>query len=164
MKAFALLALLTLSVGNTLAAAEPEHPTVTFDVGGSSGSSNGSTTYTEVQLGVNYFVQPWLKWRNAPFYRIHGTQPAAYGLDSSLLGTTSLPLSEGTSANVGLGGGYRLINTGKSAPFAEGTAGINVAGVRIQGSVKRVFNSVVRKGAREDTIYSITFGGSGVLY
>lgn len=158
------LAILLFLCSTTDSFALPEQPTVTYDVSGSSGSTNGTNTYTEVQLGVNYFIQPWLKWRNAPFYRFRSTQAAAYGLDSSLLGTTALPISEGLIANVGVGGGYRLINTGMSAPFAEGTGGVNVGGLRLQGSVKRVFNSVVRKGAREDTIYTITIGGSGVVY
>lgn len=144
-------------------AADSSQPTITYDVGGSSGNVNGKS-YMEVNVGINYFLLPWLKWRNAPFYRFRSDIPAAYGLDSSLIGTTTLELAEQTHLNLGVGGGYRLINTGKSAPFAEGQVGFGVGGMRIQGSVKRVFNASVRPGSKDDTIYSITFGGSGVVF
>lgn len=144
-------------------AADSEGPTITYDVGGSSGNTNGKG-YMEAHVGVNYFILPWLKWRNAPFYRFRSDFPAAYGLDSSLLGTHTVALADQLSATLGVGGGYRLINTGNSAPFAEGQLGIGATGLRIQGSVKKVFHSAVRPGAKDDMIYTITFGGSGVVF
>lgn len=150
-------------VFSATSAAEPESPTITYDVGGSSGNVNGKG-YVEAHVGINYFIQPWLKWRNAPFYRFRSDFPAAYGLDSSLLGTHTLALADQLNATLGVGGGYRLINTGKSAPFAEGQLGIGAQGLRIQGSVKKVFNSAIRPGAKDDMIYTITLGGSGVVF
>ncbi len=160
-----LLAALALSIsqGSPSRAAESESPTITYDVGGSSGNVNGHG-YMEAQIGINYFVLPWLKWRNAPFYRFRSDLPASYGLDSSLMGTHTFLLADQTNLNLGVGGGYRFINTNKSAPFAEGQLGFSAGGLRIQGSVKQVFNSAVTPGAKNDTIYTLTFGGSGVVF
>lgn len=145
-------------------AADSEGPTITYDIGGSSGNTNGKG-YVEAHVGINYFLQPWLKWRNAPFYRFASDLPAAYGLDSSLLGTHTVALADQLNASLGVGGGYRVINTaGQSAPFAEGQLGIGATGLRIQGSVKKVFHSAIRPGAKDDMIYTITLGGSGVVF
>src|SRR4051812_25845995 len=64
---------------------------LTFDAGGSSSFSGGSNAF-EGHLGINYYVLPWLAWRNSPFFRAQSGMDSSFGLDSSLEGHISYAL------------------------------------------------------------------------
>ena len=114
MKILAFTILLCLSLN---AQAQDSGPTsFTYDIGFSAGSINNEN-YSELNLGLNYFIQPWLAWRNAFFYRSIDPK-SQYGLDTSLrlfgdIGSNKLGLT------VFGGPGFRFITESKNAPFAE---------------------------------------------
>ncbi len=141
------------------APAQEDFKRFSIDLGGSSNFNQDSSVF-EANVGVNYYVMRWLVWRNAPFYRSQTGMNAAFGLDSSLQGVFRERLAEGIEPNLRLGGGYRVINIGgSSAPFLEGGAGLNVQGITVGASAKRIFHSVVTTGMANETLYSLTFSG-----
>ena len=141
------------------APAEPDFKRVTFDVGGSSNFSNGSSAY-EAHLGVNVFLMRWLAWRNSPFYRSQSGVSAEYGLDSSIDGHYSVKVAEGVEPNVMLGGGYRFINAGSlAAPFVEGALGAHVNGIGVSVGIKQIFHTVMDSTLTNETQYSVGFSG-----
>jgi hypothetical protein len=138
---------------------EPEYKRLTFDIGGSSNFSNGSQAI-EGHVGINYYLQRWLVWRNSPFFRSQSGLDTQFGLDSSLEGQVSYKLDDDIIPNARLGGGYRLINAaGSSAPFVEGGIGANIKGVGISASAKHILHSVVSSGATNETLFSFGFSG-----
>jgi len=131
---------------------------ITFDLGLSSGASNGSG-YLELNLGVNYYLKPWLIFRNAPFYRRAVGESKIFGLDSSLNGVTSLELGKVAGVNFLAGGGYRFRNVGTSAPFLEGAVGVNLAGFGIQLGIKQIYNSMIDEASDNETQFIVQAGG-----
>ena len=132
-----------------------------FDIGGSSGNSNG-LTFFEAHLGVNYYLVKWFYVREAPFYRLPNNHVATYGLDSSINGELGIPIPE-LNPHLHLGGGYRVTNTGKDAPFVEGGFGAGFKGTSFNASVKYIMNTQVKNGLANERIYTLSasFSKSG---
>ncbi len=143
-----------------------------YDISASMGSvstSTGSSSYTEIALGLNAFFSDWLIWRNSGFTRMGQGYDGTYGLDTSArfvlnLGDAALGL------NAFIGPGYRVIlgqssgtNQAGSSPFAEAGAVVRLGGLNLGGGVKSVFNSAVRSGEKDDVQYFLILSGGGML-
>lgn len=146
-----------------------DYPKFTYDLGVSLGSTNVTTngatqsySYTEANLGVNTFFNPWLNWRNAAFGRFGSGITNVYGLDTGARLGASLDVGVAGIALFG-GGGYRFVTQGTNAPFGEAGAQFSLAGLRLGGGVKVVFNSAIVSGAPNDTQYFLILSGSGQL-
>lgn len=133
---------------------------LTFDLGASGGSSNG-VGYTEINLGLNAYFYDWLAWRNAVFGRLMSGATNVYGLDSSLRGIFDMSGPVGFTAFAGPG--YRFVNQGSGAPFAEIGLVIKLPGFALGGGVKTVLTSLSQSGAANDTQYFLILAGGGSL-
>lgn len=131
-----------------------------FDGGGSIGSSNRGS-FQEVNLGVSYYVLEWLIWRNAPFFRFQSGASNSYGLDSSIRGQYAIPAAPDFSPAIALGAGFRFINTGRHAPFAEVGLGARVSEVSIQLGVKYIVGKWVDESSENEMIFNGGFTASG---
>jgi len=124
-----------------------------FDGGGSVGSSNRGSFY-EINLGVSYYLLEWLVWRNAPFFRFQSSTPNSFGLDSSLRGQYSLPVAPEFSPSFMMGAGFRFINTGSHAPFAEFGLGLRVSGAQFQLGVKYIAGKLISDRVENEVIFN----------
>ena len=129
-----------------------------LDLGISSGSSNGSSFF-EVNLGVNYAINDWLIYRNAPFYRSQGEASSSFGLDSSLNVIKGLELSAQVKTQFMLGSGLRVRSDSKAAPFVEAGLGLYLGPVNLDFGVKSVFNSISDPSRLNDLIFTIKAAG-----
>ena len=134
---------------------------LTYDLGVSSGSFAG-TSYAEAELGLNYYFVDYMAWRNAVFYRFQSGIPNAFGIDTSLRGVLALG-NRALGFTAFAGPGFRFINKGYDAPFAEAGAAIKVAGLSIGAGVKSIFNSIVDRNVGNDTQVFLILAGSGSL-
>lgn len=163
-----LLTLCMLLVSAPTLAAEGSR--FTYDLGGSSGTYNG-TSYTEVNLGLNWYLEDWLNWRNALFSKFGSSINTTYGLDSAVLFETDA-YTENRLLGVELfiGPGVRLANEKSNAVFGKAGITFALAGMRIGGGIQQTHYI---EGARTDkndqtlpqdeTQYFITLSGGGVL-
>lgn len=111
-------------------------PTFTYDVGGSVGNYNG-TSYSEVNLGLNWHFNDYLTWRNAVFSRFGSEQASASGLDTSMRFDYGLQSQGGSLGfNVFAGPGYRFSKNEYSAAFAEAGLTVKLGGLNIGGGAK----------------------------
>lgn len=134
---------------------------VTFDLGGSFGSY-GERNYTEIDLGLNLYLNPYLVWRNAVFGRFASGVDTLYGWDTS--GRGVLSLGSGLAGLTAFAGpGYRFVNGGGNVPFAEGGVVLKLAGISLGGGVKTLLHSWVRSGSANDTQYFLILAGGGSL-
>ncbi len=124
-----------------------------FDGGGSVGSSNRGSFY-EINLGVSYFVTEWLIWRNAPFFRFQSGATNSFGLDSSVRGQYSPPVAAEFSPTLMVGAGFRFINTGSHAPFAEAGLGLRVSDIQIQLGVKYIAGKLLDANVEDEVIFN----------
>lgn len=141
---------------------------LTYDLGASSGSYNGAS-YSEINIGLNWFLSDWMIWRNSLFSRMSSVSDnRASGLDSSL----RFQVSKGDS-DFGLqafaGPGYRFSSSTQSAVFAEAGATVKIKGLSL-GLGAKVMNYTSpgqdAGGAdrpKQDTSYFIILGGGGSL-
>lgn len=137
------------------------HPTLTYDLGVSSGTYN-NRNYTEALFGVSYFFKEWLAWRNALFYRF--ADQTLFGLDSSARGIFSYDLSR-TLAFTAFGGpGYRFASQWPSAPFLEAGAVLHFSGLSVGLGFKSILNSMTDSKYSNDNQLLIIIGGSGTLF
>lgn len=143
------------------AMAASEHPTLTYDLGVSTGRYGGHTYY-EANLGLNYFAEDWLAWRNAIFGRIDDPSRNVYGLDTSLRAIADIGDAR-TGLTAFVGPGFRFANGVSSAPFAEEGLVIHLGGLSIGGGAKQVFNSLTHTGEADDMQYFVILGGGGSL-
>jgi hypothetical protein len=149
-----------LSFGVT-AFAQDESPTLTYDLGASTGQVN-DVNYTEVNAGLNYHFMDYVAWRNALFGRFMTGQDSIYGIDTSIRGEVSFGDRQlGLSAFIGPG--YRFVSKGDNAPFAEGGVILKAAGLMIGAGAKAIFNSVVHTGAEDDRQIFLILGGGGSI-
>lgn len=124
-----------------------------LDGGGSVGSSNRGSFY-EINLGVSYYVTEWLIWRNAPFFRFQSGAANSFGLDSSVRGQYSPPVAAEFSPTLMVGAGFRFINTGSHAPFAEIGLGLRVSEIQIQLGVKYIASKLLHPGVEDEVIFN----------
>ncbi len=138
----------------------PSHSRVTYDLGAAVGSYN-NISYTEIGLGLNWFFNDYLVWRNALFSRFGSEIDSIYGLDSSVRGV----LGAGNSAlgiTVFAGPGYRFVSKGDNAPFLEGGLILKLAGFSLGGGAKALYYSNRAGGLpNQETIYFIILSGGG---
>ncbi|MCM2281985.1 MAG: hypothetical protein NDI61_09085 [Bdellovibrionaceae bacterium] len=135
---------------------------ITYDLGVSSGTA-GDQSYTEAQLGLNYFLHDWLAWRNALFGRFGSGIESAYGVDTSARTYVNVELAEASGLTLFGGPGWRFVTQGKQAPFAEAGLVLNLGGLNLGGGVKSVFNEFIDRDAENDTQYFIILSGGGSL-
>lgn len=139
-------------------AAQVHYPRFTFDVSGAAGANNFGSFY-ELQGGVNMFFNPWLVWRNAPFYRFFGAY-SALGLDSSVRAQTSFPAGDFTPTLMA-GAGYRFVTFGTSAPFLEAGLGVRTGGLNLNLGAKYLFNTLVDSASPNQFLYSVGVSAGG---
>lgn len=136
-------------------------PRLTFDLGVSAGSI-GDENYTELQLGLNWFLKNWFAWRNAAFYRaIEGDD--YYGLDTSARLFHFFLWGEESGATLFGGPGYRFASEGDHLPFAEGGLVLKLGGFAIGGGVKSFFPDLIGSNQDTDTQFFIILSGAGAL-
>src|SRR3954470_3311168 len=71
---------------------------LTYDIGVSSGKTN-DLTYTEYNLGLNWWLGSWFAWRNALFGRSQQGEKTIYGLDTSFRASETAKLGDESSLN-----------------------------------------------------------------
>lgn len=144
------------------------HPDFTYDVGAASGSYDGNS-YSEINLGLNWYFLDDLAWRNSVFTRFGDNVDSATGLDSSL----RYSYNTDTHATFGMGffggGGYRFTKSQDSGPFAEGGLTFRVGGLSVGAGVKEIYypspgkDSTGGKLADHDTTVFLILAGGGVF-
>ncbi|KYG65954.1 hypothetical protein AZI86_02460 [Bdellovibrio bacteriovorus] len=142
---------------------------LSYDLSGGSGSRDGET-YSEIHLGLNWFVQDWLNWRNSIFTQFGTEINTVYGLDSAaLFNVDAYTSNRALGVELYAGPGVRVATEKSNAVF--GKAGITFAlgGLRIGGGVQANHyledrtdknNRVLGK---DETQYFIVLSGGGVL-
>lgn len=128
---------------------------LTYDLGVSFGSYN-NVTYTEANLGLNYFLKKWLAWRNAAFGRFTTTN--VYGLDTSMRAILYAPVVTAFA-----GPGYRIATSALSGPFAEGGAIFHLGVFSIGGGAKYIMYPNSGSLPNSDVEFFIVLAGGGVL-
>lgn len=141
---------------------------LTYDLGFSNGSYSGAS-YTELNLGLNWFLSDWMIWRNSIFSRQSSVQEGrASGLDSSLRFQYSM--NDGDLGFQAFAGpGYRFSSKSYSAAFAEAGATVKIKGLTLGLGAKTMVytspgeDSTGSKNPNQDTSYFIILGGGGTL-
>ncbi len=132
---------------------------LTIDFGASTGTTSG-VSFFEANVGLNWFLQEWLIWRNALFYRTgSGATQSLVGLDTSFRATKNI---DPIQVHGGLG--YRIATQSVHAPFGEAGLMFSAGGVQIGANVKYILLSATQTGASDQLIYSLIFSGSGVIF
>jgi hypothetical protein len=139
---------------------------LTYDLGASAGSYAGQS-YSEINLGLNWYFADWVAWRNALFSRF-GSGESTSGLDSSLRFEY-----KATGDTFGLqafaGPGYRFASKSLSAAFAEAGVVFKVGGLSLGAGAKYMHytspgeDSTGKTLPKDDTSYFLILGGGGVL-
>ncbi|MEZ0393225.1 MAG: hypothetical protein ACAH59_13480 [Pseudobdellovibrionaceae bacterium] len=117
-------------------------PSFTYDLGASTGNYN-NRSYTEIQLGLNWFLQEYFIWRNALFTRFGTGSESAAGLDTSArLNYDSPGENGGLGLNVFAGPGYRISKTENTGVFGEAGITLRASGLAVGVGVKSIqYNS-----------------------
>jgi hypothetical protein len=146
-----------------------ERPTLTYDLGISTGSYNG-VSYNEINLGLNWHLNNFLTWRNAMFSRMGTGEVAASGLDTSLrLDYNYLNANSNFGLNVFGGPGYRISKKEQSAAFLEGGVKVKAGGLSIGAGLKVLQYSNPGSNAdgtarpKQDTTMFLILAGGGAF-
>lgn len=142
---------------------------LSYDLGGGSGSRNGET-YSEIHLGLNWFVQDWLNWRNALFTQFGSRIDSVYGLDSAVLfNIDTYNQSRTLGIELYAGPGVRMATEKSNAVFGQAGITFALGGLRIGGGVQILHymedrtdknNNILDK---DETMYFIVLAGGGSL-
>jgi hypothetical protein len=163
------MALFLLLFGFALPTFAAERPALSYDVGGATGSYNGDS-YSEIHLGLNWFAQDWMNWRNSLFTQFGSTINTVYGLDSALLFEYSA-YTQGRGAGVELfaGPGLRFATEKSNAVFGQAGVIFNLGGLHIGGGVQQLHYTDDRTDKnnyslpKDETQYFIILSGGGVF-
>lgn len=148
-------------------AAAQSKPTLTYDLGASTGTYNGYG-YTEINLGLNWNLYDYLTWRNSFFSRSVQSLSSVSGLDSSARFSWDVS-TDGGGLGLGVfaGPGVRFSKKENSATFVEAGLTVKLGGINIGGGFKTLFyNSPGTDAAgddlpKSDTGYFIVLSGGG---
>jgi hypothetical protein len=142
-------------------------PTFTYDLGLSSGTYEGKG-YSEVQLGLSWYLSDYLVWRNSVFSRFGSDVDSAAGLDSSARFVYNTPRDEqGFGIGVFAGPGYRFSNKENTGVFGEAGLNLKMAGFATGVAVKSIYynspgkDSDGRDKGRTDTVVSLVLSAGG---
>ncbi len=163
-----ILILLFFLVETTFAATSTK-PTLTYDLGASTGTYNGYG-YTEINLGLNWNLYDYLTWRNSFFSRSVQSLSSVSGLDSSARFSWDVT-TEGGGLGLGVfaGPGVRFSKKENSATFVEAGLTVKLGGINIGGGFKTLFynspgtDSSGRDLPKSDTGYFIVLSGGGAF-
>jgi hypothetical protein len=158
---------LSISLLSSTSFAQSSSNNMSYDISGAVGSYNGSS-YTQINLGLNWYVHEHLNWRNSVFTQFGSKLNTTYGLDSSALFGTEF-YNSGRSAGIEFfaGPGVRVANENSSA--VTGTAGLTLAlaGLRIGGGATYLNYFETRHDTdgealpKDEVQYFITLSGGG---
>lgn len=139
-----------------------------YDVSGSSGVNNGST-YSEINLGLNWFLTDWLNWRNSIFSRFGSTIKSVQGLDSSVLASWDAFSEDKTLGfQAYIGPGVRVASDSNNAATADAGVILTLAGIKLGVGAKALQYFSTRSdslgntlGKNETQYYIVLAGGGG---
>lgn len=141
---------------------------LTYDLSASTGSTNGYS-YTEINLGLNWFFTDWASWRNAAFSRQGQGMQSVQGLDSSLRFNGSLGADDSPfGVDAFAGPGVRVATNKYNAAFGEAGLVFRLGGIRLGAGVKALSYFADREidGVsipKNESQYFIIIGGGGAL-
>lgn len=140
----------------------------TYDLSASSGTTNGNN-YSEVNLGLNWYLTEWLNWRNSIFSRFGSNIKSVSGLDSSILAGTQVFSDDrmfGVQAYIGPG--VRLASEKNTAATADAGVIFTLAGLRLGVGAKALQYFETRQDSSggnlpksESQYYIVLAGGGG---
>lgn len=109
---------------------------VTYDLSGSSGTREGSN-YSEIHLGLNWFLNDNFNWRNSVFTQFGTNIKTVNGLDSAaLLNYQAYTQSRKLGLEFYVGPGVRLATEKSNAAFAKAGLTFALGGLRVGGGVQ----------------------------
>lgn len=128
------LLLLCLVFSTRAFAASDSH--FTYDLSGSSGTRDGAS-YSEVHLGLNWFMTDWFNWRNSIFTQFGTNIKSVSGLDSeALLKFDAYTQSRALGVEFYAGPGVRMASEQSNAVFGKAGVTLALGGLRIGGGVQ----------------------------
>lgn len=140
---------------------------MSYDLTGSSGTRDGES-FSEIHLGLNWFVEEWLNWRNSLFTQFGTDINTVYGLDSAaLFNWQAYTQGRGLGIELFAGPGLRFANENSNAVFGKAGVTFGLGGLRIGGGVQAFHyfedrtdknNFVLNK---DEVQYFITLSGGG---
>lgn len=140
---------------------------MTYDISGAVGSYDGDA-YTQITLGLNWYVHEHMNWRNSVFTQYGSNLNTTFGLDSAALFGTEF-YNSGRTAGIEFfaGPGVRIANENSNA--VTGTAGLTLAlgGLRVGGGATYLSYFETRHNKDGDALpkdevqYFITLSGGG---
>lgn len=140
---------------------------MTYDLTGSSGTRDGSS-YSEVHLGLNWYLNEWFNWRNSLFTQFGSEIKTVNGLDSeALFNWESYTSNRSFGVELYAGPGVRLASEKSNAAFGKAGVTFTLAGLRLGGGVQALHYLEERTDKNENRLnkdevqYFITLSGGG---
>lgn len=138
-----------------------------YDLSGASGTRDNES-FTEIHLGLNYFVKDWLNWRNSVFTQFGTDINTVYGLDTAALFNYEF-YNHGRTLGVEFfaGPGLRFASENSNAAFGKAGITFGLGGLRIGGGVQHFLYFEDRTDKNDNTLnkdetqYFITLSGGG---
>lgn len=150
-------------------AAPSSNSRISYDISGGSGTRDGET-YSEIHLGLNWFVKDWLNWRNSLFTQFGTEVKTVYGLDSAaLFNWAAYTQSRAAGVEFYMGPGVRVASEKSNAVFGKAGLTFALGGLRIGGGVQALHyledrtDKLDRTLGKDEVQYFITLSGGGVL-
>lgn len=142
---------------------------MSYDIGAATGTENNSS-YTEMNLALNWYVVDWLNWRNAVFTRFGSEVTSVSGLDTSLLGIYEAYTEGYTFGFKAFAGpGLRFASANNNAATAEAGLIFKLGGIQIGGGARYMSYYNTREDRyrrvlpQDETQYFIVLAGGGSL-
>ncbi len=159
----------TLLFFQTFTFAKESDSRITYDVSGSQSTRDGKS-YQEINVGLNWFLQDWLIWRNSAFQRMGDNVDPIYGLDSSMRLQKEWNNDGRTLGFKIFGGpGVRLASSDSNAYFGEAGVGFRLGGINLGAGVKSLRYFSTRKDKdgmalpKDENQVFLTISGGGIL-
>lgn len=142
---------------------------MSYDISGASGSRDGES-YSEIHLGLNYWVNDWFNWRNSVFTQFGSDMDSVYGLDTAGLFNHAIYTDSRTfGLELFAGPGLRFATEHSNAAFGKAGVIFALAGLRLGVGVQAFHyfedrtdkqNNVLNK---DETQLFFTISGGGSL-
>lgn len=150
------------------ARAQSSSQNLSYDLSGGIGTYNGNS-YTEIDLGLNWYLKDWLNWRNSIFTQFGSSINTTYGLDTAAIFGTGFYSSPKFGVEVFAGPGLRFANEDASGYFGKAGLIFAMGPIRIGGGAQVTKYYDTRrdkygfKMPDEEVQYFIVLSGGGAL-